>query len=364
MKRTIQIRSEESVAHAVTMAAKVATSAGFDSTRVSAISTAVSEIARNIVKYADFGQVTIESVSDPEPAIDITARDRGQGIVDIDSALEDHYSTSGTLGLGLPGVRRLMDDFSIESTPGVGTTVRTRMKLGGSTPRRPKVPDGATPVRKRAAKRPKAGRGRTERLESGSNGDSDEIRAGSFVRPHRAEVVSGDLVVLRWIDQRMLAVVVDALGHGRHAARIAAAASEAVETITQADVLGTIDTIHEALRGSDGAAVAVAVASSVDRAVDVASVGNVRIRVLGPAGQRIPWTEGTLGQQFRRPVVHHRVLAEDTLVMYSDGVSDRFDDDEYRGAMTDPPDLAAKTIVERFGKDYDDASCAVLRFPR
>ncbi len=360
MKQTIQIRSERNVANAVTTAATIATSIGFDQTRVSAISTAVSEIARNIVKYADFGQVTIESMNEAEPGIEITARDHGPGITDIEAALTDHYSTTGTLGLGLPGVRRLMDELTVESTPGSGTTVKTRLRLRDST-RRPssKHPSAFLP----AAQRPTL---RDRRTVLGARADSEtaEVLAGSFVRPHHGEMVSGDLVVLRWIGAQALLVVLDALGHGASAARIATNAATAIATITEPNVLATIDTLDDALRGSDGAAAAIAVADPRDRSIDTASVGNVRIRVLGPSGVRIPWTEGTLGQQFRRPIVQHRTLGHETLVMYSDGVTDRFDDKDYPAAIIDSPDLAAKTIVERFGKDYDDSSCAVMRFAR
>ena len=136
------------------------------------------------------------------------------------------------------------------------------------------------------------------------------------------------------------------------------------DSVTKADVLVAINTIDEALKGSDGAAAAVAITNGQDRSVDAASVGNIRIRVLGPSGQRIPWTEGTLGQQFRRPIVQHCLLGDDTLVMYSDGVTDRFKDADYPAAGIDPPDVAAQTIVQRFGKDYDDSSCAVVRFSR
>jgi anti-sigma regulatory factor (Ser/Thr protein kinase) len=363
MKQTIQIRVEQDVASAVTVAANIATNLGFDQARVSAISTAVSEIARNIVKYADFGQVTIRAVHDPQPGIEITARDRGPGITDVESALQDHFSTSGTLGLGLPGVRRLMDELTVESTPGSGTTVRMRMLLRDGTQRPPRGQRTAT-APAGSINRQRAGPGRKASLQPHADRGAAQVLAGSFVRAHQAETVSGDLVVLRWIGPRALIVVLDALGHGRAAGRIAASAAEAVAKITQADVLGTIDTIDEALRGSDGAAAAVTIANPGDRSIDITSVGNVRVRVLGPAGLRIPWTEGTLGQRFRRPVVQHRLLGQDTLVMYSDGVSDHFADNEYPAAMVDPPDLAAQTIVQQFGKDYDDSACAVVRFAR
>ena len=90
----------------------------------SRVTTAVSELARNILKYAGRGVVYVEVVLGPRsPGIQIVAQDRGPGIADPESALRDHFSTSGTLGLGLPGVRRLMDDFRLETKVGEGTRV-------------------------------------------------------------------------------------------------------------------------------------------------------------------------------------------------------------------------------------------------
>ena len=363
MKQTIQIRSERNVANAVTAAASIATDIGFDQTHVSAISTAVSEIARNIVKYADFGEVAIRSTDDPQLGIEITARDRGPGIADIESALQDHFSTSGTLGLGLPGVRRLMDELTVDSTPGSGTTVKMYMALKDSAQRVPRVRKTETTT-PRLTNPLRTKRGRKALLSPCEDDGTSKVFAGSFVRSHEAETVSGDLVVLRWIGSHAMIVVLDALGHGPGAARIAAIAAEAATTITEADVLVAINTIDEALRGTDGAAAAVAITNGQDRSIDAASVGNIRIRILGPSGQRIPWTEGTLGQQFRRPTVQHHLLGNDTLVIYSDGVTDRFKDADYPAAGVDPPDVAAQTIVQRFGKDYDDSSCAIVRFAR
>lgn len=90
------------------------------------IATAISELARNIVKYAKSGEILITQVENGANAgIQVIARDKGPGIRNIDMAMQDGYSTSGGLGLGLPGVRRLMDTFEIVSSDGSGTTVTT-----------------------------------------------------------------------------------------------------------------------------------------------------------------------------------------------------------------------------------------------
>jgi anti-sigma regulatory factor (Ser/Thr protein kinase) len=83
----------------------------------------VSEVSRNIVRFAGEGQVLIEMLEDPQRGIRVVASDRGPGIGDVEQALSDGYSTYHGLGLGLPGARRLMDEFAIVSETDVGTTV-------------------------------------------------------------------------------------------------------------------------------------------------------------------------------------------------------------------------------------------------
>lgn len=96
---------------------------GFSAPDLTAIATAVSEVTRNIVRFASSGEVVIETLEEPRPGISIVARDVGPGIQDVDQALQDGYSTYKGLGLGLPGARRLMDEFAVASEPGRGTTV-------------------------------------------------------------------------------------------------------------------------------------------------------------------------------------------------------------------------------------------------
>ncbi len=97
---------------------------GFSLTDVTMIATAISEIARNITSYAGRGAIRV-GVHDREgrQALVVWADDEGPGIVDVDRALEEGYSTGRGLGLGLPGARRLMDRLIIDSVPGRGTSI-------------------------------------------------------------------------------------------------------------------------------------------------------------------------------------------------------------------------------------------------
>jgi len=108
----------------------LAAALGFSGSDLTVIATAISELARNIIEYATTGEIVLsQEDSDGRPGIVIVARDEGPGIPDVSRALSAGYSTGPGLGLGLPGVRRLMDDFEITSDTGHGTTVAVRKWL-------------------------------------------------------------------------------------------------------------------------------------------------------------------------------------------------------------------------------------------
>jgi len=126
----VAIRSDTDIVLARQQGRTLAATIGFSSTDATLIALAISELARNIVTYAHTGTVTLCGASNAHAkGILIIARDNGPGIRNVNDVLRDGYSTSGGLGLGLPGVKRLMDDFGIESEYGHGTVVTVRKWL-------------------------------------------------------------------------------------------------------------------------------------------------------------------------------------------------------------------------------------------
>jgi len=123
----VAINSDQDIVAARQRGRALAAELGFSATDATLIATAISELARNIVSYARKGEVTLRAVrGSSRQGILVIASDDGPGIADIPQALRDGFSTSGSLGLGLPGVRRLMDEFQIDSRPGRGTTVTVK----------------------------------------------------------------------------------------------------------------------------------------------------------------------------------------------------------------------------------------------
>jgi serine/threonine-protein kinase RsbT len=128
----IPIESDADVVTARQRARQLAGEADLSSTDQTLLATAISEVARNITAYAQRGEVELSVIHDDgtgRRGIRVVARDQGPGIENIELALQDGYTSGAGLGLGLPGARRLVDEFEIESEPGRGTTV-TLVKWG------------------------------------------------------------------------------------------------------------------------------------------------------------------------------------------------------------------------------------------
>jgi len=121
----IAIESDADVVTARQRARELAADLELSSTDQTLLATAISEVARNITTYAKRGEVRLRIVRDGDgrSGIEVVAADQGPGIPDIERALQDGYTTGGGLGLGLPGARRLVDEFDIQSAPSAGTTV-------------------------------------------------------------------------------------------------------------------------------------------------------------------------------------------------------------------------------------------------
>jgi serine/threonine-protein kinase RsbT len=123
----IAIRSDADIVAARQQGRALAQQVGFANSDLTVIATAISELGRNILKYAGSGEIVLRPArSGGKQGLVVVARDQGPGIADVSLAMQDGYSTSNGLGLGLPGTRRLMDEFSIDSVVGRGTTVTVK----------------------------------------------------------------------------------------------------------------------------------------------------------------------------------------------------------------------------------------------
>jgi len=120
----VRIQNSADIVAARQQGRALASQAGFSHSNLTIIATAISEVARNIVEYAKEGEVIITLITDAsKKGVEIVASDDGPGIADLTSVMRDGFSTGKGLGIGLPGARRLMDEFAIASVVGTGTVV-------------------------------------------------------------------------------------------------------------------------------------------------------------------------------------------------------------------------------------------------
>jgi len=128
--RQLDIRQEADIVTARQKGRRLAQELGFGLADQTRIATAISELTRNVIQYADRGTVTLKAIrADGKDGLEVVVADEGPGIEDVERVMQQGYSTSGGLGVGLPGTRRLMHEFEIVSRPGRGTTVTIRMWL-------------------------------------------------------------------------------------------------------------------------------------------------------------------------------------------------------------------------------------------
>jgi len=157
--------------------------------------------------------------------------------------------------------------------------------------------------------------------------------------------------------------IIDGLGHGIEAHGAALRAQRFLEASHDRDVVTLMTALHQHLRGSRGAAAGLCVVESATGAVRYTGVGNTVIRRFGSQETRLVSRDGVLGENARTPSLQQMLLEPgDIVLLYTDGIKDRFSLDDYRGILFQEPEEVARTMVERFGKDHDDAACVALRY--
>ena len=184
-----------------------------------------------------------------------------------------------------------------------------------------------------------------------------------MIRPCRGERVSGDAVVITPIEGGIFAAIVDVLGHGPEANELAETIGAYLTRYGSSDIPGLMSRLHRYVKGSRGAVVGLmAIDADTGRAV-YAGTGNTVLRRFGKTDTRLVSHDGVVGHNMRTPFPQTLELeAGDLIVLYTDGVRDRFTSDDYPALFHHTPKDVARTIVERFGKDYDDAACIAVRY--
>jgi len=336
----LSIASDEDILAARSQIRAAVLELGFAATDMVRIVTAVSELARNILLYAGRGELRVELISEEgREGVQITAQDEGPGIPDVAKALLDGFSTSGGLGLGLPGTRRLMDEFEIQTEVKRGTVVTVKKWLGEGTLR---------PERSAVSRSP--------------------ILSGMAGRTLPGESATGDRSVLRVYPGGVLFAVIDGLGHGPEAAHAAGIAAGVLQGSSGTDIVELVQECHRRLQHSRGVVMTVVSIDTGEGQARWLGVGNVQGMLVHGGNNRQNSSgrvfallrSGTVGQHL--PTLTPSSIAVergDTFVIATDGISLDFMKEH---SVDQPPQLLAERILTQYGLASDDALVLVVRY--
>ncbi|MFF7313700.1 SpoIIE family protein phosphatase [Streptomyces sp. NPDC008137] len=448
----IPVRDSTRVRDARVAAEGAAAMAGLDERRTAAAALVATELATNLLKHAEGGQVLIDLVAPPVPregredsrVVQIAALDHGPGIADVPAAMRDGFSTTRSLGAGLGTCLRLADDFGLHSASGHGTVAVARMGTtprGDGTPAGPAVrvwadgvsgswgdmpgaglpvgsvpgwsgdgvsggglrPEGVPGGASEGGRRPggvmacggltghptvaggpgfagRAGNQPRPRPVSGAPGQEGQpgssdlgpaplaaVRAGGVNIPYAGAECSGDAWAWVRAGERVTLMLADGLGHGPEAARASSVAVAALHRWAHLSPAEVLRQLHDALKGTRGAAVALA-------QLDLRA-GRLRFAGIGNVGARLR-TGGTWRHLLSRPgiVGVHRpgTLREEEaewaddrlLILHTDGLPSRWTPPSEAGpSLADPAVTAAVTIRDASSPARpvrDDTAVAVL----
>ena len=283
------------------------------------VTIAATELANNLILHAGGGELLIQTLGEDEhTVVELLAIDRGPGMANIDRCMTDGYSTAGTPGTGLGAIRRLATEFDIHSMPGEGTIVMARF------------------------------------------GSGTGIEYGAINIALEGEIECGDAWCLKEDSQGLALFLVDGLGHGTFAAEAARTAVSAFAREPFAEpqeIMMRANGLMSKTRGG-----AAACARVIGSKVSYAGVGNISGTLLSAGkSQGMVSQNGTLGTYHRRSLQFD--YARDPgalLIMYSDGISGRWELKERADLLARHPAIIAAAIYRDYGRERDDATVVVV----
>jgi anti-sigma regulatory factor (Ser/Thr protein kinase) len=313
----------------------LARSCGLDENTRSDIAIIVTEAATNLARHAREGVMLLRDTQpDGRPGIEMLAIDRGPGMSQLDRFFEDGFSTGGTPGEGLGAIRRQAHELDVHSAPGTGTVLLAR----------------------RFASAPSGRPAQSHHL----------LRVGAICVPIDGETACGDGWAIEQDAERAVVLLVDGLGHGPNAAEAADTATAAFRAAWDRSPREIAGVVHEALRATRGAAIAIAevrrAGDGGEALVHFCGIGNTVTALVSATGTKsLPSMNGTAGlqvgmmQQFTQPW-----LPGAKLVMHTDGVTTRWRIDSYPGLVERDPAVVAAALYRDHSRGRDDATVLAL----
>jgi anti-sigma regulatory factor (Ser/Thr protein kinase) len=325
--RTFPIDHSSRVAEVRRAAAALCHEEGMDETLSSNAALVATELCTNLLKHAQNGEIFLSTLSDRGgPGVEILAVDRGPGMTDIAKCLADGYSSANTAGTGLGAIARVSQEFDIYSERNRGTVAVAQV-------RRDKFVTA---------------------------------EVGAVLKPISGEEVAGDAWAVYERDSHSAMIVADGLGHGLMATRAAAEAISAFRRNSEAPPLAILNRVHTALRGTRGAAVAVACIDRGEFTVKYAGIGNITGAIVQSGKPQIMVSHnGTAGFHAQRLQEFSYSLPEQGLiVMHSDGLTSNWNLDNHPGLRRRHPSIIAAVLYRDASRNRDDVCVVAAKFGR
>lgn len=330
---SIPVIDTSHIAAARREAVAVSESIGFDEQARARVALIVTELATNLVKHARAGSILVANDEQADAgSLQLLALDRGSGMANVQQFLEDGYSTSGSPGTGLGAILRQAHDFEIMSQPEIGTAIYVRVGSARAEP---------------------------GRIPAGERNHPRTI--GVVCLPKSGETANGDAWAVSNSAAGRTFLVVDGLGHGFAAAEASSAAVRVFRERIELAPAEMLAAIHEALRPTRGAALAVARIEAQRDQLVFAGIGNIAGAVItGTAVRKTVSRNGTAGHQLHRIHQYEYPFEPGSqLIMHSDGLSSKWVLDRYPGLMVRHPLLIAGVLWRDYGRERDDATVLV-----
>lgn len=328
----LEVADTSQVSAARRAATQLAQARGFDETKVGRVALIATELATNLLKHAERGEIVVDTFADASGSgLELIALDRADGIADLGHALRDGTSTAGTPGTGLGAIRRQADQLNIFTRPQRGTAIAARILDADLRP-----------------------------LKGG-------VELGAVAAPYPGETVSGDAWSFAATPHGPTLFLADGSGHGLLAHKAALAALSVFQDGAGGDPVTLVQDMHRALAPTRGAAVALARFDVAARVVRFVGVGNIVGAVVAPDAQvrRMVSHNGTVGHVASRITEFSYPCPPGSLiVLHSDGLSAKWDLQPYAGLAAAHPSMIAGVLFRDFRRKHDDATIAVMRVPR
>ena len=316
---------------------QLADTLGFTETQSGRLAIIITELATNIIKHAADGTLFIMPAHEDVKGIQILALDKGPGIANLLQSMRDGISTAGTAGNGLGAIKRLSHEFDMYSTLGKGSAFYASIRALAED----KYHETASIERSR----------------------HPAIQYGAICVPVAGEEECGDAWAITTDGDCVTILVTDGLGHGPDAAAASAAAVQTLENHGDQTPTILINAMHQALRTTRGAALAVGQFRHSTGNLVFAGVGNISASfVETEKHKQLVSYNGTVGHNMRKVQEFTVPWTEDALyVMCSDGIGTQWDLDHYQGLIGCHPALIAGIIYRDFARTRDDATVVVAK---